>query len=508
MSALVNEHPHTIKSPALLKDLAKRGALWVSLTSVIAIPLAYYRSWVLGQIGASGEVVGSYAIILLFIQFVVTFVLFGGINVMTNFLPKIVDTEDKSAFVVNYGAISIAVAIVFSVAMNIFPGPLALVLNRPVDTVTLRVLSALVPLLVVSQLAIYSLAGLMEFRLTSLLLQVQLLLVCAVASFGWLLFPNFFQTHSIALLASVVGAASIIIIVIGVWRLRATLPPVVFRRYLPRNFWRFSSFIHLNSVTTFAYQSIDQLAVLAAMGTAELGAYYISLQCAQLINFVPQRIGQVMLASFSRLVAAEEHGQLCGAYTKLCRLIAIMSTVLALLLVCFSYQIASVFGEWAAARHEYLLYLAAASHIGSLGSVNSMLILAKEKTGLFLANNLVLISLQLAVTLLLLEQFGVYAVIAGRALGSISAQLGLFSIIRWRLDDISLAPPREYWYAIVVVIGVTLVVSSRGVVSIPLGAALFVLSSGLFLAFIRFRPQEILEILRPGRRSPPDKSAT
>ncbi len=108
-----------------MKHLAVYGAIWVTLTSIAAVPLTYYRSWALGRIGDSGDVVGQYAIILIFIGILSTFVLFGGSSVVTNFLPKILRREDKSAFLLTYALISVACVMFFVLLINIFPSVLA-----------------------------------------------------------------------------------------------------------------------------------------------------------------------------------------------------------------------------------------------------------------------------------------------------------------------------------------------------------------------------------------------
>src|SRR5690606_24243579 len=82
----------------------------------------------------------------------------------------------------------------------------------------------------------------------------------------------------------------------------------------PTGFWRFSLFVQLNTISTFVYTNADQGIVLAAIGVTELGLYFVLLQCAQLIRFVPDRIGQVMLSSFAWLVGNGDTVSLRSAY--------------------------------------------------------------------------------------------------------------------------------------------------------------------------------------------------
>ena len=486
--------------PVSMKHRAKHGAMWVALTSAAAVPMAYYRNWIFGRIGETGEVVGQYAIILLFIQIVMTFVLFGGSTVVTNYLPKIKRQEDKSAFLLAYALLSVAAVIVFVALMNLFPSMVSFLIRKPVSLPILRVLSLLAPTIVFSQMVVFSLAGLLEFKLSSLLSQIQIVLMCTLGTALFFFHSEDVASHATILFATAIGLAHFVVIVIGIRRVLASLPGFTSRLYLPAGFWRFSFFIHLNTISTFAYGSIDQLFVLSALGTKELGAYFILLQCAQLITFVPKRISQVMLASFSHLVGSGNHAELLSAYTKLCRMILIFSTPLTLLMILFSHPIARLFGEWYAERHFYLLFLAGAIHIGSLGNVNSMLIMAKESTGIFLANSIILISLQLAATLLLLDHLGVFAVIAGKAIGIVSGQVGLFSIVRWKLDQIRQPPPFEYWIALLVTTIATAISVYLNPLTLIWAAFAFLILSASFLLLIRFRWQEILTLFN--RQSP------
>lgn len=478
-----------------IKRLAKLGAFWVTLTSAAAAPLAYYRNWILGQFGNNGEVVGNYAIILLFVNIVTTFVLFGGINVVTNFLPKIKQVKDKSAFIFTYSLISIVIVAFFILLINLFPSTVNFLLKEPVDSSTLHVLSILMPVIVLAQIVIFSLAGLMDFKLSSLLGRLQILLVSTLATGAFFIFPKFLLEHSFVVIALTIGLANFGIIVIGSFRLIRHVSGIVIRLYLPSGFYKFAGFVHLHTICVFAYSSVDQLFVLAALGKKELGAYFILLQLAQLITFVPSRIGQVMLASFSHLVSSDNHHDLRRAYTKLCRLVLILSTSLALFMILFSKPIAMIFGEWCSERHLYLVLMAVMLQVSSLGIVNGMLIMANERTIMFLGNSIIQICVQLAITLLFLDTYGVYAIITGKALGLASAQIGLFAIVRWKLDDVALSPPQEYWISLIIIIIAGILALYWNPLPLVWAVMIFVIMLIGFLGLIRFKLQEIFTLV-------------
>ena len=481
----------------VLKGRAAQGAIWISLTSAISMPLAYYRNWVLSRTGADGEVLGTYALLLILVQVVVTFVLFGGGSAVTNFLPRIERREKKAAFLLGYGAISIGSAAIFMVMLTIWPDVLAWLTRKEIDTITLITFVLLTPVVILSHTAIFFLTGLMQFKLSSLLGMLQVCLVSVVATVGLVFMPGLMAAHSLFVLTSTLGVAHLTIFFFGGRRVLMLIKSLAFKTYFPKGFWRFAAYVHVSTVTFFIYQNIDQLFVLAVLGVKELGVYFVMLQCAQLITLLPQRIGQVMLSSFSHLRAMEEHEVLKHGYVKLCRMILILSTSVALSLAFLSEPISGLFGEFCQAKHKYLISLAVAINIGSLGSVNSMLVMSKERTGYFMVNSFLLIGIQVIVTWILMSWLGTYGAIIGKAAGIVAGQIGLFSIVRWRIRKIGLGPPREYWISqafMFVAAGFCLMAQSRHVLFGLVGLAV---SFGCYLVAIGFHLRELKGIRRP-----------
>ena len=484
---------------ARIKRIGRSGAVWVILTSAIAMPLTYYRNWLLGRFGSDGDVVGQFALILLFIQIVTTFVLFGGIAVTTNYLPKIRSDKDKSAFIFTYTILSVFLSLFFVALLHLFPGLMILLLKKPVNSTTLDIFSITAPMVVLAQMVTYALVGLTEFRLSSLLEQLQLVLVCCIATIAFFLFQKFFIVNALSILTSTICAASAFVILVGGYHVSKKLPRFCCQYFLPAGFWRFSSFVQLNYLLTFANVSIDQFFILSSLGVKELGAYFIFTQCSQLIGFLPGRIGQVMLSSFSQLVATDNNEALRIAYLRLCRIILILSTPLALFLILFSRSIAGIFGEWYAERHFWLLMLSAIPCIGFLGAANFMLITAKEQTGSLLLNCLFQVVLQFIVTILFIDKYGVYAVIAGKAVGQVSAQVGAFYINKRMLNGISLPIPWEFWVASSIVFCAAATDIYFGPIMLHNALMLFVILVCIFLTLIHFQRDEITSLLRHSR---------
>ena len=479
-----------------IKSIATRGAVWVSITAALAIPIGYYRNWILGKTDVEGQVVGNYAVVMIFFRIITTFVLFGGFTVVTNYLPKINDKQDKSAFLMTYGAISGFFVMIFLAIIFIQPKAVEFLTRQPIDNASLWSLAVLTPVIVLSQIVIFSLAGIMNFRLSSLLAQLQVFLVTIVATVVFFFYRDFMTNNSLFVITVTVCLANIIVFIYGGRRVFQFLGKLRFKYLLPEGFWKYSCLIHMNTLCTFAYMNIDQIFVLTVLGVKELGAYFVLLQCAQMIRFVPERIGQVMLASFSHFVGANEHDQLKRAYIRLCRLILVFSTPIALILILFSRQIGHVFGSFCATKHLYLVLLAVVVNIGCLGTINSMLIMSKERPCFFTINNLILILAQLLTTFLLINKAGVYGVIIGKFIGTLLGQIGLFLIIWKALPEIKLLPPKEYWVSQIMVTGTAIFVFFVKGTTLIHSLGIFVVAVILFLIVIGFNIDEVVTLFK------------
>ena len=474
--------------------MLRHGAIWVTLTSALALPGSYFRNLLLGQFDSSGEVAGTFAAILVLLEFMRTFVLFGGTSAVTHFLPRIREPADKANFLLAYAFISFAVAVGLLGVVLIWPEIFDLITSHPSGTAERAALSFLALIFLAQQLSVYALAGLMKFRLSSLITQYQLFAMLTVLGLGHFFFPEAIRNHTLTIFAFTIGSASLLGVLLGS---RVIVAEVGWPKggRLPETFWRFATQVHANSICAFVYTNVDQIYILAQLGRDKLGGYFLILQLSMLIQFVPQRIGQVLLASFSNLIAEEEHERLRGIYLRLCRLTILLATTLSLGMIFLSRFTVGIFGDWLVADHHYLVLLAAAANIGCVGSINSMLILSKEQVGVYLANNTAVIVVQVLAMILLIPQFGIEGAIWGRILGTVAGQVGLFWIVRARISEMHLRVPFEYWMSQVFVLGsaVALLRFEIADTLTSLGAGLAV--GGVFLLVIRFKPSELRALL-------------
>ena len=436
----------------LLSEKSKKSAIWLTIISIMALPIAYLRNVLLCRIDPTGITAGNYAIIVLFFQVATTFFLFGGSNVVTNFIPKINGSFKKSAFIFSYATLSLILTSIFICLVNIYPSILEFTLQKDLNADLIIIFSVIVPTMVFSQLVLYSYNGFMKFKEASLIGRTQLFLVTLATGVAFFGHQNYFTKNSLIILAIIVVLANLFIISKAIKPIYKFRKHVKLKIFFPVYFWRFSLFTHLNSILTFAYNSVDKIIVLMAIGKKELGAYFMIYQCAELVRFIPLQLAQVLLLAFSNLIKQKQFSDLKDIYQKSANMILVISTPIALFFLIFSNQFLSFFGEWIAEKHWYLVWLAIIVHMMSLGNINRMLIMASHQVGLLFTTNIIAVATQLILTIFYIKEYGVYAIIASRAISVIFAQNALLLIIKFKLPEYKIKIPKLYYTSILLVL--------------------------------------------------------
>jgi O-antigen/teichoic acid export membrane protein len=231
------------------------------------------------------------------------------------------------------------------------------------------------------------------------------------------------------------------------WSFRITSKLKNLKPYLPTRFWSFALFVHLSTIVFFAYDKIDQLFILNYFSIRELGLYYAALQTAMLIRFVPMLLGSVLLPTFSNLLASNEIGLIQKGYREVVRYNTLMVVPAALFCIFFSRQIMGLFGEAYVQNHLVLVILGICFMVSSIGGVNSSLIVAKGRTGVYLLNSIIQVVFQFVLMFFLIDRIGVLGLAIGRGAGVVLAQFGLIFII-YKLLDIDIKIPRAYTISI------------------------------------------------------------
>ncbi|MEW5804103.1 MAG: oligosaccharide flippase family protein [bacterium] len=477
-----------------IREKIRSGGIWTVSIATSGLVLCFARNWFLGRMDTDGSVLGVYALVLIFISFITTFVLYGGAPVLSYYLPKIKDSEKQGSFVMGYFYIILAMMIIWIYFLFRYPHFFELLFHRKLDTPLTYLLLLITPVVTLNYAANYILTGLLAYRASAIVQRIQLIFIAPLAMVFFFVAPQLLRRHPLAILGSGVFFSNMLGIIIGIVISRKELT-LRLRPWLPRGFWSYSFYIHMNTILTFAYETVDQLFIAGACDVSRLGVYFQLLTLAQLVRFLPQEIGRLMVSSFSYLMANDREDVVQLLYHKMCKISILVTAIPVLIFIFLSREVTAIFGPAFANHHRDLIWLSAILNIGALGNINSMLILAKQETKYFFFNSITLIGIQIVLSFLLIRNLGVFGIILAKGAGILSAQIGLFSIIYFRLPG-RRKPDREYWISqILVTIALLFICQVSDLALMSRLAVLSVMIISLVVG-VGLYPQEILQMLR------------
>jgi O-antigen/teichoic acid export membrane protein len=122
----------------------------------------------------------------------------------------------------------------------------------------------------------------------------------------------------------------------GRWSGRAKL-------WLPSGFWKFTSTLHINSLTLFFLMNTDQLVVLRYLGIKELGYYRVVLVLSSLVIWVPIVMDKVYYATFCNLTSDTARTE--DAFLRFSRINILACSLVFIVIILFAAELTSLFGK-------------------------------------------------------------------------------------------------------------------------------------------------------------------
>lgn len=409
------------------------GIIVFAFFSFLALPLGYVRNWLLSSI--SVEYVSAFASIIIFIGLVSTFFVFGATNVYSTFLPKIKNPSKQSQFVfssyLNSAILMILMSVVFFICYTKLP-------DRIIGTLQISnwaVAFFFVLFYGFGQTGVNILIGLREYKLSAILNSMQ---IFAVTVFLFLIFVRLlpkFIGYEFDILLCLIGTVWCLVFIIFLCYF-ISHKGCSFRYYLPNGYWSQATFVHLGTILGFLYKYADQILVLGYLGERELAQYFLIVQIASLITFLPIRLGNVFQSSFSAVLAdtANSNNSLELQYDKIARYTLLLTFSISSLFVLFNNEILSVFGRNLKLNSLCFLLLVVRYFIGSLGNIHSMIILSKEKNISFFLMNTYMVIIQLLLSFILVKIYGVLGVVIALILSTIGGQLNLAYLLVYKCN--------------------------------------------------------------------------
>ncbi len=437
------------------RDIKKKsisGAKYAILLTALTIPLSFGTNIILGRI--SPEALGTYGLVLIFIAAINTFILFGGNTVVVKMLPELKD-DKKIPFLFTYTIIAFLIALIFIVLILFFPNVFKLMTQINLNPLTLKLFILFIPIVIIQQLILYALNGIMEIKISVVLEKVAVVVNFIVLAFLFVFFRNFIERNYQILIWMIYAGVTLISAVLGAHILYQKLKEKNYKKNLnfftPKKFWSFALFVHALTLLSFFYEKLDNLFMVNYFSVSELGYYIAALQTASLVTLVPALLGRVMLPAFSNLLAANNIYLLKRGYQAVIKYNVIITVPIALGLIFFSKEAMGIFGISYATKNTPLIILSASFALTVMGQINSPLAILKNRTGLYLLNSVIQISVQVVLIILLIKKYEAIGLSIARGVGLLFAQAGLFLIV-FKSLNLKLQFPRSYIASFIAVI--------------------------------------------------------
>lgn len=293
------------------------GFRWTTVISGSALLCGYLTNILLGRV--SPETLGVYGLVVISTSIVLTFLVFGGGNVLTSYLPGLV-VEYKAVFLRSYSLIVFVFAAVMLLLLAFFPVPITwLYRNMPPQQV-LYYIVLLAPIMIVIALTTATLKA--ELHITAAVLIENgyrlglFLLVLLVVVF----FPSVLAGNYQIFVPGLVLASYMLAMLFGLSRLSKLLGGLrsllVAKPgfWLPSGFWGFVVPFHIGTIFFFFNEHGDQLLVAALLDVSSIGLYRAALVTAAFVKIIPSMIASVSYQLMCNLFAHRAEATLRRVY--------------------------------------------------------------------------------------------------------------------------------------------------------------------------------------------------
>ncbi len=437
-----------------LIDQSIRGTQWIMVAILIGVPLGFATNVLMARI--SPYTLGAYSLVLVLATTVQTFFLFGGANVVVNFLPR-ATARERSAFLLSYAGIALVFSVFFFVFVLARSDVLKfLLLNSPVTTTTYIYILLFFPIVILQTLAIAVLQGEMALGAAARTQYAVQALSFALALVA-LLFIHGHKGNEMVQAFPIAGAvvlgAYLLSFLSGLFALLRVIRrdwKVSLRWYLPPSFWRFTTTVHLLSIVTFFFNSVDQLFIVYAFGgLANNGAYTAAAKVATYALWAPNLFTGAMYPFFTNLVARHDFATLKAAYQRYTAITAVVVATMGVSFGLFAPQILALFGRTYVVQSLPLMFVFTLMYAALASSAyvpTAALITANEAVWINLVMNTVALGLRFVLYFELTPDHGLLGVAIANAISLAVLSIGTLIVcslryhvnVPWRQHMVSL----------------------------------------------------------------------
>ncbi|MFI5250963.1 MAG: oligosaccharide flippase family protein [Bacteroidota bacterium] len=429
------------------------GMRWLLFTSVISLVSGFGTNVILGRIAP--ELLGYYGYLSLTVSVLSTFFIFGGANVIVNYLPR-TDSGNKVSFIFTYAFFVVLAALTFLIIAYLFPSLLRIIYGDRYQLSDTLVVITFLPMVIVQTIMWAVLQADMEFK--GLAISQQIISWLNVVMFAFIFSGIVHTGLSISnehIVYIVFLGSNVISILIGLYRFfhiyKSSWQFPKF--YVPKGFWRFTVTFHLGTLLAFVILYADQLVIFRFSGFKELGFYRAAVVLAQFSVWAPQVIDRSVYSTFCNLISNKK--SILEPYLKFCRINVLASSAIGMVLILFSREILYLFGkQFSDTAYLFLIILTMAKLLTApINMVSGALLTAMQKVNVTLIGNATGAAIALILYHFLTSRFGVIGVVYGYFLVNVYL-LVYVSIASWYYSRIPF--PAKIYLFMLLIIGTSL----------------------------------------------------
>lgn len=418
----------------------------------MSFPAGYLTMLILGRL--SPEALGTYGLIALFTNIILGLVYFGGNAVIIKFVPTLKKDRVFSFLLTYTGLVSLIVG-VFCLVIWFGPEYIGFLQKKVSLNLHYEYLVLLAFVLIFQSILLAALRAFLNIKVSIILTKVITFGTFGITLILFFFYRNFLLDNFTWLLwfiylglLSASGALGLYFLLIQMGR--SNFRGIGF--FLPAGFWKFAIPLQFASVTGFFQTNFDQMFVISLFGLKDYGQYLAVLNTVIVIQLISNIILEVMLPSFSNMVALNNTTMLRKTYFATAKYFSFFFGVLSLFFIFRGDLLLSLFGKDYLHMENIMVILAASMGLTSLTGMNSTIFSATGLTKYTLVLSIIEFLILFLLSLILSKEFGIIGIAMAKAI-SLACRSILSTYIAMKYLNLDLGIPKAFWVEVLVVIG-------------------------------------------------------
>ncbi len=474
------------------------GAKWVVIANTAGTGCTYLATVLLGRINP--ETLGYFALVQMLISTILTFVLFGGETVLSNYLPKIDSDTMKNAFVSSYGALIMSFMLLFSLVLYFYPQLLFFLLRKEVDPGFLKNFIVISLAVLVFSILMGAGIGEMKFRSSAVANFIVRFVPFLGIGFIFCVRPVWFEGNEYGTILKLFMLAYLLATGFLAFSLYRHKLRVRQKLYFPKGFWAFTLSSHLATIFTFVYNQFDRFCILSLDGFRDLGYYQAVITLLSLTDYLPILLLSITLPIFSKMSGDANAYKQTFSVTYFTGMT--LMTGMVIVMIGFSDNILGIYGEGYTKYAWILIMFCLVNVFRGHALATLSVLLASEMNMWRTVTSIIQITIQIAGTVLFLRSYGILAIVISKVvaviiISSVNHGYVLFKIRKSRQI------PRCFTSAVavsVVLAGVKLMLPQSG---IAISGIITMITGLIYLKLNGITFKEIIRLLRALKRNEP-----